>query len=106
MGNETLPQIRNFSYDCSCKRAPVPKSTERPIYGVKSNKDFIVTNAIETILSTPRRNKEEMDWMHKKDFGKNPEYLDSVKANIQREYDMIQNLHNSNQKERYLFLRC
>ena len=84
MGNETLPEIRHFSYDSTCRKPSVPKSTDRPIYGMKSGRDFIVKNALENILSTPKRNKDEMNWMHKKDYGKNPEYLDEIKTSIQR----------------------
>jgi hypothetical protein len=53
MGNETLPPgttsrilVRNFSYDCSHKKAVVPRVNEKPVMGLKSDKNFIVTNAI------------------------------------------------------------
>ena len=47
--------IRNFSYDCSHKRAPVPKATERPVLGLKTDKNFIVCNAIQNILSNAKK---------------------------------------------------
>lgn len=83
MGNESLPPVRNFSYDCTHKRPSVPKSTERPVHGLKSARNFIVTNAIETILSVPKKAKEEIDWTKKKDYGQNPEYLERIKENVQ-----------------------
>ncbi len=53
MGNETLPPgknviklVRNFSYDCKHKKEIVPRANEHPVHGLKSNKNFIVTNAI------------------------------------------------------------
>ena len=53
MGNETLPPgttalklVRNFSYDCKNKKESVPRAQEHPVHGLKSNKNFIVTNAI------------------------------------------------------------
>jgi len=46
MGNSTLPPVRNFSYDCSHKKPAVPRVSERPVLGVKTDKNFIVTNAI------------------------------------------------------------
>lgn len=62
MGNETLPPgttyhnlVRNFSYDCAHKKAPVPRVHEKPVLGLKSDKNFIVTNAIENILSTAKK---------------------------------------------------
>jgi hypothetical protein len=44
-------------------------------------------------LSTAKRPKEDTDYLKKKDYGKNPEYLNKIKENIQNEYTMIQNLH-------------
>jgi len=46
MGNETLPPVRNFSYDCSHKKDSVPRVTDKPVLGLKSGKNFIVSNAI------------------------------------------------------------
>jgi hypothetical protein len=39
---------------------------------LKSNKNFIVTNAIENILSVAKKVPEPTDWQKKKDFGKVP----------------------------------
>ena len=39
-------KVRNFSYDCSHKRPYVPRVTEKPILGLKSDKNFIVANAV------------------------------------------------------------
>jgi hypothetical protein len=61
--------VRNFSYDCNHKKNPVPKVTEKPIQGLKSNKNFIVTNAIENILSNARKTTDPVDWQKKKDYG-------------------------------------
>jgi len=55
MGNNTLPPVRNFSYDCSHKKESVPKIYEKPVLGLKSGKNFIVHNAIENILSSARK---------------------------------------------------
>lgn len=85
--------VRNFSYDCRYKKEAVPKANERPVHGMKSNKNFIVTNAIENILSNAKKTEEPTDYLKKKDFGKTPDYLNRIKDNIQSEYKMIQNLH-------------
>ena len=108
MGNETLPPgisplktVRNFSYDCRHKKEGVPRVNERPVQGLKSNKNFIVTNAIENILSVAKKGQEEQDWTKKKDFGQTPDYLNRIKDNIQNEYTMIQNLHMQYNDEKY-----
>jgi hypothetical protein len=85
--------VRNFSYDCKHKKDNVPKVTDKPVQGLKSNKNFIVTNAIENILSNAKKIADPIDWQKKKDFGRTPSYLNRIKENIQGEYQMIQNLH-------------
>jgi hypothetical protein len=55
MGNNSLPPIRNFSYDCSHKKQAVPLVSEKPLLGLKSGKNFIVQNAVENILASARK---------------------------------------------------
>jgi hypothetical protein len=54
--------------------------------GLKSNKNFIVTNAVENILAAPKILPEEKSWITKKDFGKTPDYLVRIKDHISSEY--------------------
>ena len=99
MGDETLPPVGNFSYGWKHKKDPVPTVHDKPVQGLKSNKNFIVTNAIENILSTAKKAPEQTDWTKKKDYGKVPEYLEKTKGDIANEYKMIQTLHEENQKK-------
>jgi len=55
MGSNELPPVRNFSYDLKYKKPNIPHLNEKPILGLRSNKNFIVTNAIETIISNARK---------------------------------------------------
>lgn len=93
MGNQQLPVPQNFSYDCSHKKPPVPCVHEKPVQGQKSGKNFIVTNAIQNILSVAKKTPEPVDWTKKKDFGQTPAYITKIKENIDNEYQMIRNLH-------------
>ncbi len=97
MGNSTLPPVRNFSYDCSFKKPTVPGRSERPVLGLRSGKNFIVTNAIENILSNARKAEPPANFLEKKDYGKVPDYLYKIKDSIQQEYKMIQTLHEQQQ---------
>jgi hypothetical protein len=63
---------RNFSYDCKHKKEPVPCVHDKPVHGLKSNKNFIVTNAIENILSVAKKTPEQINYLKKKDFGQVP----------------------------------
>lgn len=100
MGNNSLPPLRNFSYDCAHKKAAVPRVHERPVLGQKSGKNFIVTNAVETILSSARKVEEPASWLEKRDYGQVPQYLSKIKASIHDEYRMIQSLHEQGQESR------
>lgn len=73
----------------SFKKPSLPKKTEVPIHGLKSNKNYIVTNAVENILAAPKQMPEEKSWISKKDYGKIPDYLTQIKSNIESEYKMI-----------------
>jgi len=51
MGNNMLPPVRNFSYDQRFKKPSVPQHAERSLIAPRNQKDFIVSNAIENIIS-------------------------------------------------------
>jgi len=79
-----------FLYGAEGRKPTVPRREEKPVYGLKSNKNFITTNAVEAILQVPQRSTEvEADYLAKADFGKVPEYLGQVKEEIRRENEMI-----------------
>jgi hypothetical protein len=63
MGSNSLPPVRNFSYDCSHKKPLVPRVAEKPVLGMSSGKNFIVANAVETILSSARKTQEPVNWL-------------------------------------------
>ena len=43
--------------------------------GLRSNKNYIISNAVENILSAPKVSKEQVDYLSKKDYGRTPSYL-------------------------------
>lgn len=83
-----------YEYECAHKKEPVPLASEKPVMGLKSGKNFVVTNAVENILSVPKVAKEEVKYVNKKDYGKVPEYLDKIKSSIEQEYEMIQHIRS------------
>lgn len=104
-----LPEKRDFKYPDEEQRRPnVPKHTEKPVMGVKSEKNFITTNAVENIMSVPKKPASNFadtrggsthplepsgltpKYMKKKEYGKTPGYLIKRKEDeqlMQREYD-------------------
>jgi len=76
-------------------RPPVPKD-EKPIMNLVSSKNFIVANAVETILAAPKKTGSgAKDFLHKEDYGKVPRYLKNIKHDIAAEYDYIRELQES-----------
>lgn len=73
------------------KRMPaLPSKEDRPVMGIKTNKNFITANAVEAILQVPKTlESKELNYLEKEDYGKVPNYLDQVKEEIKRENDMI-----------------
>ena len=99
--NLELNLVRNFSYECAHSKQRVPRAHERPIYGKKSGRDFVVSNAIDAILSTAKQPPKTTDWTRKKDYGKTPEYLTFIKKTLTDEYKMIQTLREEREEKKY-----
>jgi len=78
----------------------VPSKDDKPVMNLVSSKNFVVTNAVETILSAPKQGgAATKDYLHKEDYGKVPAYLAQVKGDIEAEYDYIRQLQD--QEENY-----
>lgn len=74
------------------KKQPVPKKDDKPIMGLKSNKNFIIANAVQNILAPAKQQPEEFNYTQKSDYGQVPEYLQNIKGRINQEYQMIREL--------------
>jgi len=78
-----------FKYSTD-RKPTVPRKDERPVMGLKTNKNFITANAVESILAVPKGLEiTEPDYLKKADYGKVPGYLPLVKEEIARENEMI-----------------
>ncbi|KAK6492269.1 enkurin-like isoform X2 [Huso huso] len=90
------------------KKPRVPLRTDHPVMGIQTKKNFIKTNAVEMIMSVPKKpqpnyvdtrrgDKQLLDtsglvpkFTNKKDYGQTPEYLIKRNEEVQRaqeEYD-------------------
>jgi hypothetical protein len=83
---ESLVKFRS-----SQRRDKIPSKDDKPVYGIRSSKNFITANAVEAILKVPKSlESKELNYLKKEDYGKVPEYLSQVKEEIKRENEMIQ----------------
>lgn len=72
----------------------VPSQKDTPVMGLQSTKNYVTANAVEAILAVPgnrtRVKEQQPQYRHKVDFGRVPAYLTDVKAEIERENEMIE----------------
>lgn len=68
--------------------------------GLKSDKNFVVSNIVENVTSQPRQLRTEQDWTKKKNFGKVPKYLDRAKERIHQEYEYLRQVHQDEETAR------
>ena len=64
--------------------------------GLVSDKNYVAMNAVEAILSTPRKREQPQRWTQKKAFGKVPNYLKQQKPvteNTQQPQQAMLNLN-------------
>merc|ERR1711939_1236343 len=96
-----LPEPRKFDYhDTTERKPPVPERTEKPVMGLVTSKNFITCNAVENILAVPKKTDvRQVSYMNKKGYGKVPAYLEKVKAEIQDEYNYIQQMQEAYEEE-------
>jgi hypothetical protein len=74
-------------------KPPVPQAQAEPVMNLVTSKNFIVANAVETILAAPKKVQDgAKDYLRKEDYGKTPTYLQHIKQDIQAEYDYIRQL--------------
>jgi len=86
-----MPLGKKFKRSSTCQKPPVPSSDDRPVMGLQTCKNYIVSNATQAIIQEPKCvKKEEESFIKKLTYGKVPEYLNKVKSDIQREKEITE----------------
>ncbi len=86
------------SYPKEKVKAPVPLKDERPVMGLVSAKNFVTSNAVENILSQPRKVYHEPALStNKPDYGQVPTYLKKIKNQVENERTFFE--HQIRQQE-------
>ncbi|OMJ71428.1 hypothetical protein SteCoe_30362 [Stentor coeruleus] len=105
-GTMVLPEPTKFNYATQEKKPAVPKKDEAPILGLKTEKNFVVANAVEVILKPAKTQSIDKDPLKKKTYGQVPEYLQRIKNDIDEEYTTLRQLKeeqlNEEEKQKYL----
>jgi hypothetical protein len=73
----------------------IPAKDDKPVMNLVSSRNFVVSNAVETILAAPKKPAQATkDYLHKEDYGKVPAYLEKIKGDINDEYEYIRQLQD------------
>lgn len=68
--------------------------------GLVSDKNFIVSNAVENILAAPKLPvNNNKDYLKKNTYGKVPKYLQKIKNEIEDEYQMVREMQIEDEAE-------
>jgi hypothetical protein len=84
----------------------VPKKADIPVMNIVTSKNFVVANAVETILAAPKKVSDgAKDYLTKEDYGKVPKYLRHIKDDIEAEYEYIRQLQEQEEEARASMVR-
>nr|CCC95085.1 conserved hypothetical protein [Trypanosoma congolense IL3000] len=72
----------------------IPSRYDRPTMGVKTDKDYVVANAVENVLALPTKciPTPMARAVDRADFGKVPKYLEEVKADIEERHALVEKI--------------
>lgn len=88
------PELLKPSQIKAKSKPAVPAAEEAPpVMNSATSKNFIVANAVETILAEPKKvSQGARDYLRKEDYGRVPKYLQHIKKDIDQEYEYIRTL--------------
>ena len=68
--------------------------------GLVSDKNYIVANAVENILAAPKLpSNKDKDFLKKRNYGKCPQYLQTIKNEIEDEYQLVREMQIEEENE-------
>ena len=95
-----LPPLEKIYNSSEIRRPPVPTVKDKPIMGLKTDKNYIVANVVDTILMAPKKVKVEDDSLYKhKSFGKVPQYIKNLRLKVEEEYKSIKEMQRKQKEE-------
>lgn len=82
------------------RKPAVPTKDDKPIMGLKSDKNYITANAVDVILmQTKKKPQTEETYLNKKSYGKVPNYLHKLKEDVENEYKTIREMQLRSDEE-------
>ena len=81
------------------KKPAVPTVNDAPIFGLKTEKNFIIANAVDNILMQPKKRNFSIDKPFHKYYGKVPDYIKKYRLNHENELNDIREMRRKHQEE-------
>ncbi len=82
--------VRVERHSDSSKKPAIPAMSDKPVMGLKTDKNFVVANAVENILAVSKKQAPQPKRaVEREDFGKVPEYITGIKNELQQQYQLI-----------------
>lgn len=96
----TLPLPEKIRSDSEIRKPAVPTIKDKPIMGLKSDKNFITANAVDVILMAPKKKfTEKVSFLNKPNYGQVPKYLTKLKEEVEGEYKSIRDMQLRTEEE-------
>ena len=81
------------------KKPPVPTVNDAPIFGLKTEKNFIIANAVDNILMQQKKRNFSIENPFHKYYGKVPNYIKKYRLNHENELNDIREMRRKHQEE-------
>ncbi|KAH9597023.1 Enkurin domain [Trypanosoma melophagium] len=100
------PTVNNTKFLKSAKdvvkrKDDIPNRYDKPIMGLKTDKNYVVANAVENVLAIPTKcvPPPQNRAVDRADFGKVPAYLEDIKTEIEERHALVQRLQAAQREE-------
>ena len=82
--------IRIDRHSDSAKKPAIPTLADKPVMGLKTDKNFVVANAVENILAVSKKQgPQQKRAVEREDYGKVPDYINTIKSELASQYNLI-----------------
>jgi len=100
VNDKTLPYPKKFvRHQLSPPKPAVVRKDDKPKLAQPSTKNFLISNAQSVMLAEPKRLPKKPNFLEKEDYGKVPDYLNQVKAQIESEKEQLRQLIQKEQDD-------
>ena len=95
-----LPPLEYLHQKDEIKKPSIPNKNDYPIYGLKSDKNYIISNAVDNILMQPKKLRSEShENIFHKYYGKIPNYIKKYRMEHETELNNIKEEKKRKQEE-------